>query len=143
MSQSTTWTVDMSNLSGNNYNFYIWGMTSAAAEATISILDPNGNTWTKSTAGMTKGEAFNLPNPLGGSNPFGWTIPSTTKPYVFEITISSTATGSNEGIQLIDASNSANSVMAVVLYNDPNSSDTDYNDVVLNLAFYPNEPYGA
>lgn len=133
----------MTNLPGENYNFYIWGLTSAAAAASISIKDPNGNTWKKSTSGMIKGQAFNLPNPLDASaQPFGWTIPSTAKPYTFEITISSTATGSNEGIQLVKASDSQESVMGVVLYNDPDSSDEDYNDVVLTMAFFPNEPYG-
>jgi len=144
---TTTWTVPMTNLpnTSTGYNFYIWGMTSAAAAATINVTDPNGNVWTLSTANMIKGQAFNLPNPAGGNQPYGWTWSGTpnASQYTFDISISSTATGTNQGISLVEASNSDEAVMAVVLYNDPNSSDEDYNDVVLNIAFYPNEPQGA
>lgn len=147
MSVSKTWTVPMDQLTASNYNFYIWGMTSADAEATINIKDPNGNTWTRTTSGLTKGQVFNFPNPLSKSDPyvqpFGWTIPSTATPYTFEVTISSTAAGSNEGISITATNDSSESVMAVVQYNDPDNSDKDYNDVVLTLAFFPEEPYGS
>jgi len=150
MSKSITWNVPMGNLTntGTGYNFYLYGMVSAAADLTLSILDPNGNTWTRTISGEVQGFAFNLPNPLTKSpsdpytQPYGWTIPSTTNPYSFTVTISSSATGSNEGITMTASNDDAKSVMQVIQYNDPNNSDLDYNDCVLTLAFFPDEPHG-
>ena len=150
MSQKVTWNVPMDNLTntGVGYNFYLYGMVSAAADLTISILDPNGNTWTRTISGEAQGYAFNLPNPLAKDpsnpykQPYGWTIPSTTTPYSFTVTVSSTATGSNEGIALTASNNDAKSVMQVIQYNDPDNADQDYNDMVLTLAFFPDEPHG-
>ena len=171
MASSITWSVPMDQLTADNYNFYIYGMTAAAAEATIAVKDPNGKTWNFKTKNCTsnqkvgdeivylghpdiiKGGVFNFPNPVSLKRnqdnpqqalvqPYGWTIPKTAKPYTFEITISSSSGGSNEGIAITATNDDAKSVMSVVQYNDPSNSDKDYNDVVLNLAFFPDEPYG-
>ena len=151
MSKSVTWNVPMDNLTNTSvgYNFYLYGMVSAAADITISILDPNGNTWTRTISGEVQGFAFNLPNPLAKDpsnpykQPYGWTIPSTTTPYSFTVTVSSSAgSDGNEGIALTASNDDAKSVMQVIQYNDPDNSDQDYNDMVLTLAFFPDEPHG-
>ena len=151
MSKSVTWNVPMDNLTNTSvgYNFYLYGMVSAAADITISILDPNGNTWTRTISGEVQGFAFNLPNPLTKApndpyaQPYGWTIPSTTTPYSFTVTVSSLAgSDGNEGIALTASNDEAKSVMQVIQYNDPGNTDQDYNDMVLTLAFFPDEPHG-
>ena len=138
----------MGNLTNTSvgYNFYIWGMTSAAAGASITVTDPNLNKWKLDLSGESDGYAFNLPNPLSTtdplSQPYGWTISDTSTPYTFVVEISSTATGDNEALVLTAANDSVDSVMQVFQYNDPSNVDEDYNDVVLNIAFFPNEPHG-
>ncbi len=145
MAKTIKWDVPMDQLTESSYNFYIYGMTSAAKEAKILVKDPNGNTWTGSTRGMSQGQPFTLQNPAAGSTkPFGWTLGNTTRPYTFEVTIASTSgSASNEGIAITAINDDRQSVMAVVQYNDSGSSDDDYNDVVLTMAFFPEEPTNA
>lgn len=118
-----------------NYNFFITGMAACTIAADVSIVDPNGNTWTGTVKG--NGTAFDLPNPLDSSNPFGW-IPkdSPLSSLSFDVTITSTSGGSGE-MEVLYSDNS-NGYFATVMYNDSAGTLNDYNDVVLYISVYVN-----
>ena len=141
MASSINWTLtdsEMSSYFPNDVNdFYIYGMSSAAAAATITITGPHGKKWTFDTSDLVQGQVFNFHAPVNTENYYGKTSSSTPRPYNFGIEISSTATGSNEGIKITAQNSSSKSVMSVIQYNDPSNSDTDYNDVVLTIALFP------
>lgn len=128
---NTTATIKMP--SAGNYNFFITGMAACTIAADVSIVDPNGNTWKGSVKG--NGTAFDLPNPLGGDNPFGWipqNLPVSSLP--FDVTINSGGSGKMEVLY----SNNSNGYFATVMYNDSAGTLNDYNDVVLYISAYVN-----
>ena len=104
MASSINWTLtdsEMSSYFPNDVNdFYIYGMSSAAAAATITITGPHGKKWTFDTSDLVQGQVFNFHAPVNTENYYGKTSSSTPRPYNFGIEISSTATGSNEGIKI-------------------------------------------
>ena len=112
-------------------------MSSAAAAATVTITGPHGKKWKFDTKDLVQGQVFNFNAPVNTEDYYGKTSSSTPRPYSFGIDISSTATGSNEGIKITAQNSSSESVMSVIQYNDPSNADVDYNDVVLTLAFFP------
>ena len=142
MSKTTSFNFSPANTNRSS-NLYIWGMSSAAATATISITGPNGRTWHFTTEDLYQGQAFNLPNPGNTSSvchaPYAHVATQNLTKDV-SVTISSTANGSNEGIKTFaNTSDTGTVLMQTVIYNDPSNVDNDYNDVVLSFAIFQNE----